>query len=113
MGIKRRQPPVQHGGVLYHHRRNVPMVEAWLHAGRVISLRRLESTAAAKPRDSNTIVGAFTVRSGWECGVGWYVWRPVVCRWRTGGVKAGERQTTKYGLLIAGVRTRCTLCGEA
>ena len=31
-----------------HHRRNSPMVEAWLHAGRVIYLRRLGSTAAAE-----------------------------------------------------------------
>ena len=32
-----------------HLRRNSPMVEAWLQAGRVMSLRRL-STAAAAPR---------------------------------------------------------------
>ena len=28
VGINRRPPPVQHGGLLYHHRRNFPMVKA-------------------------------------------------------------------------------------
>ena len=31
-----------------HHRPNPPMLEAWLHAGRGASLRRLGSTAAAE-----------------------------------------------------------------
>ena len=48
MGTNRRSPPVQHGELLYHHRRNFPMVKASLHAGRVASLRRLASTAAAE-----------------------------------------------------------------
>ena len=31
-----------------HHRRNSPIVKAWLHTGRVIFLRKLGSTAAAE-----------------------------------------------------------------
>ena len=35
-------------GAVPHHRRNSPMVGAWLHAGRVRFLRKLGSTAAAE-----------------------------------------------------------------
>ena len=38
------------GNAVPHHRRNSPMVKAWLHAERVISLRGIESIAAAKAR---------------------------------------------------------------
>ena len=49
MGINGHTPPVQHRGVaVAHHRRKSPIVEAWLHAGRVIFLRKLGSTAAAE-----------------------------------------------------------------
>ena len=48
MGSNRNPPLVLQGGLLYHHRRNSPMVKAWLHAGGVIFLRKLGSTATAK-----------------------------------------------------------------
>ena len=41
-----------------HHRWNSPMVKAWLHAGKVMFLRKLGSTAAAvKSNDGSMVVG--------------------------------------------------------
>ena len=46
--LKRNSPLAQQGEILCHHRRNSPMVKAWLHAGGMIFLRKLGNTAAAK-----------------------------------------------------------------
>ena len=49
MGIKRHPPAgAAWRGAMPHHRRKSLMVEAWLHAGRVVFLRKLGSTAAAE-----------------------------------------------------------------
>ena len=44
----RHQSPPTAGTAVPHHRRNFPVVEAWLHAGRVIFQGKLGSTAAAE-----------------------------------------------------------------